>query len=213
MIDWSTIIASMITALATLSSVLIGHRFFKKRNESSCSVDCKDPVIKDTLQSRNVYKALEYLLSEFNSDRVYVIEFHNGNHYLSGRGQQKFSCTHEIVTEGTSRECIEFQEYKVSNYHTYISQLIDDGQFFSFNCENLNDHAFSSLLHSKGVKSILNVPIKTLNGNIIGILGLDYVKNPINKDSLKQKFNKDNLDQEILKFLKSQARIIGGYLV
>lgn len=213
MIDWSTIIASMITALATLSSVLIGHRFFKKRSESSCSVDCKDPVIKDTLQSRNVYKALEYLLSEFNSDRAYVIEFHNGNHYLSGRGQQKFSCTHEIVTEGTSRECIEFQEYKVSNYHTYISQLIDDGQFFSFDCENLNDHAFSSLLHSKGVKSILNVPIKTLNGNIIGILGLDYVKNPINKDNLNQKFDENNLEQDILKFLKSQARVIGGYLV
>lgn len=213
MIDWSTIIASMITALATLSSVLLGHQFFKKRSNANCDLECKDPVIKDTLQSRNVYKALEFLLNELEADRAYVIEFHNGNSYLSGRGQQKFSCTHEIVTEGTSRECIEMQEYKVSNYHSYISHLIDDGKFFSFDSDELDDHAFSSLLHSKGVKSILNVPIKTLNGNIIGILGVDYVKSAINLETIEAKFGKEDLDLHLLKFIKSQARVIGGYLI
>lgn len=204
-IDWSTIIASMITALATLSSVLLGQKLFRARQvNTECA---KDPVVKDTLQSRNVYKALEYLIEELKGDRAYVVEFHNGNHYLSGRGQQKFSCTHELVTEGTSRECIELQEYKVSNYHAYISSLIDEGQFFCNDTAHLNDHAFSALLQSKGVKSILNVPIKTLNGNIIGILGVDYVKLPINKKEIAYQ------DQELLKFLKQQARTIGGYLI
>lgn len=205
MIDWSTIIASVITALATISSVFLGHKIFKSK---ITSVECKDPVIKDTLQSRNVYKALEYLLEELNGDRAYVIEFHNGNHYLSGRGQQKFSCTHELVTEGTSRECIEFQEYKVSNYHTYISKLIDEGKFFCSDSLELDDHAFSALLQSKGVRSILNVPIKTLNGNFIGILGIDYVKGTIEEKKLQY-----NRDDELLRFLRQQARIIGGYLI
>lgn len=213
MIDWSAIIASVITALATISSVFLGHQFFKRRSGSSCSSYDKDPVIKDTLQSRNVYKALEFLLTELDADRAYVIEFHNGNSYLSGRGQQKFSCTHEIVTEGTSRECIEMQEYKVSNYHSYISHLVDDGKFFSYNSDKLDDHAFSSLLHSKGVKSILNVPIKTLNGNIIGILGVDYVKHVIDLTKIEEKFGKEDLDLYLLKFIKAQARAIGGYLI
>lgn len=205
LIDWSTIIASMITALATLSSVLLGQRLFRARQfHAECT---KDPVVKDTLQSRNVYKALEYILEELKGDRAYVVEFHNGNHYLSGRGQQKFSCTHELVTEGTSRECIELQEYKVSNYHAYISNLLDEGQFFCDDAVGLNDHAFSALLQSKGVKSILNVPIKTLNGNVIGILGVDYVKSPIHDKELPYK------DQALLKFLKQQARTIGGYLI
>ena len=204
-IDWSTIIASMITALATLSSVLLGQKLFRARQvNTECT---KDPVVKDTLQSRNVYKALEYILEELKGDRAYVVEFHNGNHYLSGRGQQKFSCTHELVTEGTSRECIELQEYKVSNYHAYISNLIDEGQFFCDDTIHLNDHAFSALLQSKGVQSILNVPIKTLNGNIIGILGIDYVKSSIKEEDLPYK------DKELLKFLKQQARTIGGYLI
>lgn len=213
MIDWSTIIASVITALATISSVIFGHKVFKNRSKASCDSTCRDPVIKDTLQSRNVYKALEFILTELCADRAYVIEFHNGNSYLSGRGQQKFSCTHEIVTEGTSRECIDMQEYKVSNYHSYISHLIDDGKFFSFNCEELNDHAFSSLLHSKGVKSILNVPIKTLNGNIIGILGVDYVKANIELKKIREKFGENDFELHLLKFVKSQARAIGGYLI
>lgn len=213
MIDWSTIIASMITALATLSSVFFGHQFFKRKNSRDCDLGCKDPVISDTLQSRNVYKALEFLLNELEADRAYVIEFHNGNSYLSGRGQQKFSCTHEIVTEGTSRECIEMQEYKISNYHSYISSLIDDGKFLSYDSNELSDHAFSSLLHSKGVKSILNVTIKTLNGNIIGILGLDYVKSTIDLEKIKQKFENEDYEVCLTKFLKVQARVIGGYLI
>jgi len=213
MIDWSTIIASVITALATLTSVIFGHRIFKNRNQASCDSDCKDPVVKDTLQSRNVYKALEFILTELGGDRAYVIEFHNGNSYLSGRHQQKFSCTHEIVTEGTSRECIEMQEYKVSNYHSYISHLIDDGKFFSFDSDKLDDHAFSSLLHSKGVKSILNVPIKTLSGNIIGILGVDYVKVNIDLVKVREKFGEEDFELYLLKFIKAQARAIGGYLI
>ena len=213
MIDWSTIIASVITALATISSVFLGQQFFKRRSGSGYGSCDKDPVIKDTLQSRNVYKALEFLLTELDADRAYVIEFHNGNSYLSGRGQQKFSCTHEIVTEGTSRECIEMQEYKVSNYHSYISHLIDDGKFFSYNSNELDDHAFSSLLHSKGVKSILNVPIKTLNGNIIGVLGVDYVKRSIDLKKMQEKFAQEDLDLHLLKFIKAQARAIGGYLI
>ncbi|MBT5739814.1 GAF domain-containing protein [Candidatus Woesearchaeota archaeon] len=105
------------------------------------------------------------------------------------------------------------QEYKVSNYHSYIAHLIDDGKFFSFDSDKLDDHAFSSLLHSKGVKSILNVPIKTLNGNIIGILGVDYVKGNIDLVKMREKFGEEDCELYLLKFIKAQARAIGGYLI
>ena len=42
--------------------------------------------------------------------------------------------------------------------------------------QNVKDRAFHQMLQRKGIKSIYNVPIKTLNGKIIGILGVDYVK-------------------------------------
>ena len=71
-------------------------------------------------------------------------------------------------------------------------------------------HPFCTLKESK---SILNVPIKTLNGNIIGILGVDYVKHSIDLTKIEEKFGKEDLDLYLLKFIKAQARAIGGYLI
>lgn len=194
----ATIIAAIITAIGTLLSVWLGRMWVNKK------VKC-DPVVKDTAQSANVYTALSYTIEEMKADRAYVLEFHNGGHYYSGRGQQKFSCTHEMANEGISRECNNSQEHRVSNYHSYIRELIEKSKFEYSNVNDIEDSAFISLLNRSGVKAIINVPIKTLNGKIIGILGVDYVKST--------KKGKDKFNEKTFQFMKSQARIIAGYLV
>ena len=68
------------------------------------------------------------------------------------------------------------------------------------------DEAFKALLKNKGVKSIYNVPIKTLNGKIIGILGVDYVGS-------KFEGCVDCEGGDVKKFMRGQARIVSGYLV
>jgi hypothetical protein len=205
---WVTILGSFITAGATLLSVWLGRKYLKKK--SAC-----DPVVEDTAQSANVYTALQHTMDETGADRTYVLEFHNGGKYFSGRGQQKFSCTHEIASRGISRECNNSQEHRVSNYHNYISELIEGGKFSYTTIENMEDHAFSCLLRDAGVKSIFNVPIKTLNGNIIGVLGVDYVKTPATQNTLgfQGAVGGSHFDDATFELLKAQARIIAGYLV
>ena len=56
------------------------------------------------------------------------------------------------------------------------------------------------MLQDRGAEAFYATPIKTLNGKIIGLLGVDFVK------SSKSQCNPD------LNNLKQQARIIGGYL-
>jgi len=202
-----TITAAIISAVGTILSVWLGRRYIKKNRV--------DPVVEDIAQSANVYTALRYTMEEMHADRAYVLEFHNGGHYYSGRGQQKFSCTHEITAEGVSRECNNSQEHRVSQYHTYISELIENEYFANTDISTMDDHAFSNMLQHAGVKSIYNVPIKTLNGKIIGILGLDYVKthaskNTIGVNSLVGNFQ---FNEESCKFMKRQARIVAGYLL
>ena len=205
---WGTIVGSLITAAATLFSVWWGRNYLRKNR--------KDPVVEDTAQSANVYTALTYTMKEMGADRAYVIEFHNGGSYYSGRGQQKFSCTHEMVAEGISRECHNSQEHRCSNYHTYISELLEHETFAYIDVENMNDHGFSLLLKEGGVKSIFNVPIKTLNGRIIGILGVDFVKNYARKNVLGFKLSESpsgHFGEEACELMKKQALIIAGYLV
>ena len=194
--DFVTLLASVITALATLGSVWIGRRYMSKKD--------KNCIIKETLQNTNVYTALNFLIEEMGADRAYVMEFHNGDHYFSGRGQQKFSCTYEVVEQGISVECEQSQNHRVSNYHLYIKELIENGSYIYENVNEVKDQGFLKMVQNKGLSGIYNVPIKTLNGKIIGILGVDYVRTgvpEISENSAK------------LRFMKDQARMLGGYLV
>ena len=202
-----TIVAAIISTVGTVLSVWLGHRYMKKKKV--------DPVVEDVAQSANVYTALKYTMEEMGADRAYVLQFHNGGHYYSGRGQQKFSCTHEITAQGVTRECNNSQEHRVSQYHGYISELIQKEHFAYTHISEMEDHAFCHLLQATGVKSIYNVPIKTLNGKIIGILGLDYVKAQANKNKIgfavggrDKAFNEDTY-----KFMRAQGRIMAGYLL
>jgi hypothetical protein len=192
---WTLLLAATVSSATALVAVWLRHVLSKKR---AC-----DPIEKETKFNQNVYTALDFTLNEMKADRAYVLEFHNGIHYFSGRSQQKFSCSYEVVEEGISAECQNSQDHKISNYHNYISTLVDNGKFSFEEISKVEDHIFQSLLRHKGVKSIFNVPIKTLNGKMIGILGVDYVA-----QASPVKF-----DEETHKFFKRQARVIAGYLL
>ena len=202
------VIAALASSAATLGAVYLRHKLSK---DSKC-----DPIEVETKHNENVYTALNFTLSEMEADRAYVLEFHNGIHYFSGRGQQKFSCSYEIVQEGVSAECHNSQDHRVSNYHTYVSELVEKGKFEYTDINGMDDYVFAGLLTQKGVKSIYNVPIKTLNGKIIGILGVDYVKSPAVKNVMgfgTGESQASRFDEEAFIFMKRQARVIAGYLL
>jgi hypothetical protein len=199
--------ASILSCVATLGAVYLRHRLVAK--------EC--PTIEaETKHNENVYTALNYTMGEMEADRAYVLEFHNGNSYFSGRGQQKFSCSYEIVQEGISAECHNSQDHRVSNYHNYVSELVEKERFDYTDVGNMDDHLFAGMLGLKGVKSIYNVPIKTLNGKIIGILGVDYIKDHAVKNVIGFQGGESQtsqFDDGTLVFMKRQARVIAGYLL
>ena len=119
-----------------MAAALIGRYVINKREAKKC------PISTDTENSENVYVSLEYLKDESNSDRVYIMQFHNGGHYISGKSQQKFSCTHEICAKGISRECELSQNHLVSNYNLYIKSLLRDGSFSHINIDTIKDKSF-----------------------------------------------------------------------
>ena len=201
------IVSAVIGACATIASVLLSQQIRKRKK--------KDPIIDEHKNSENIYTALNFVMDEMNADRAYIFQFHNGSYYISGRSQQKFSSTHEIVAKGISRESEFSQNYIISNYHTYIDELVTNGQFSFTNPEAVDDHAFGSLMQSKGIKSIYNIPIKTLNGQIIGILGVDYVKDCVKDATIGfcDKAQVDAFGEETNLFMRRQARIISGYLI
>ena len=192
----ATVIAAILSAVTTLMGIWLRNKVSYRK---------KTCVANQARIGVNVYTALEYIQSVMGSDRTYVFEFHNGGHFFSGRGQQKFSSTYELVEPGVSAESDNSQDYKVSRYSKYLHKLIKDG-YYEKSANDIADEGFKSLLRDKGVKYIYNVPITTLNGKVIGILGVDYVKNDFEGC-------KDCPEDDVHKFMRRQARIVSGYLI
>ena len=140
------------------------------------------------------------IVQETDADRAYILEFHNGEQYFSGRGQQKLSCTYESVNDGISVECQNLQNIRISNFHGLMNSISRQETFLCPDIEEYKgDLTFKSLLQSKGVQSMFARPIKTLNGKIIGILCLSGEKRKWGDDSEQ--------------FARKQARVISGYLI
>ena len=201
------VISALIGAIATIASVFLRQRFSKSKN--------RDPILTEHQNSDNIYTALNFVMEQMGADRAYIFQFHNGSYYMSGRSQQKFSCTHETTTQGVSRESSYSQNHIVSNYHEYIDSIVKDECFSFQTAEVVGDHAFAALMKGKGVQSIYNIPIKTLNNKIIGILGVDYVKKCV-EDSDFSVCDVDHAEkfcEQTNEFMRRQARIIAGYLV
>jgi hypothetical protein len=205
--DYSTIIAAVITCIGTIGSVLLGKLILNRKNQCT-----KDPIVVDTENNYNVYVSLQYLTEISNCDRAYIMQFHNGGHYVSGKSQKKFSCTHEVCSRGVSKECEKSQNHLVSNFNHYIQEILSNKEYAYVDISKIKDQSFKNLLDYKGVQSIYNIPLRTLEGKVIGILGLDYVKNrPLR--SFDEMFAEIHSKDELDKFMRNQARTITGYLI
>tara|TARA_Y100000114_G_scaffold157285_1_gene188888 strand:+ start:7140 stop:7730 length:591 start_codon:yes stop_codon:yes gene_type:complete len=190
-------IISMLAGVISAITAVLGMYFKMKYDEKKSKEFNYDPYLHD-----NIVSALDFIMDETEADRVYILEFHNGEHYFSGRSQQKLSCTHEVVSEGISAESHNLQNIRISNFHSLIKSIAKSETFRCPELDKFNsDIAFKSFLEGKGVKSLFARPVKTLNGKILGILALEYVK------------ENRAWGEDAETFVRKQARIISGYLI
>ena len=135
--------------------------------------------IKDT---KNVSDALKKLLNDLSADRVYICHFHNGGKYYTGKSQQKFSITYEVVSEGIT---LGWQEKNVpcSLWAEALSQTIED-KFVYSDIEEIQDLSTVARLKAKGLKSIAWIPI-TGKSDLLMFVGVDWVKDPAPSINIK----------------------------
>lgn len=190
-------IISVLTGVVSAATAVLGVWLKIKYDENKNKQLNYDPGLHG-----NVITALDFIIDETQCDRAYILEFHNGEHYFSGRSQQKLSCTYEVVSDGISVESHNTQNIRVSNFHGLVKSIAQDATFRCKDVEGYKDDmSFKAFLQAKGVKSMFAQPVKTLNGKIIGVLVLEYVKEP-------RRWSKDAEE-----FLRKQTRIISGYLI
>ena len=163
-------------------------------------------VVKDTIKSTMVVEEeLEEIREEFNSDRAWISQFHNGgNFYPTGKSIQKFSIFYEVTKRGVSSVSHVFNNIPCSLYPKAFDHMLNDEQKGIFvpdyNDPKVATFGLKGAAESVGTKSSYVIPLFTLDNKFIGSLGIDYV-------GRKKRITKDQWEH-----LQIKASRIAGYL-
>ena len=141
-----------------------------------------------------IISKMEDLKELLNADRVQVYDFHNGGHYANGRSALKTSCSYEVIRTGVSHKQSYLQSIPLSCLSRFVRKLMNDGFLEVKNLEEIKDEMPSTYQLKKDmeINSFYDVILNNKNGEPIGFLAVQYVKNEYNILSEKDK-------QEVLK--------------
>jgi len=179
--------------------LIIGRKLSKQKEKKEDKL--RESIIEGNLIDDELIKIRE----EYNSDRVWISQFHNGgNFYPTGKSIQKFSIFYEVTKIGTSSLSHVFSNIPCSLYPKAFQHMMNpenDGIFIpNFNDPKIATYGLKGAAESVGTKSSYVLPLFALDGKYIGTFGLDYV-------GKKRKLTRDEWEQ-----LQIQASRIAGYL-
>lgn len=192
-----TIIAAFISGvLGPILLLLIKYYYEKSKT--------KPDMVTETLEvSERVMHKLDQIKEDFNADRVWVTQFHNGGHfYPTGKSIAKFSVVYETVNIGVGSIQSNFQNIPVSLFSKSTNELLDNDiiSIADYKDPTIETYGLKYVAEESNCKSGYLFAIKTIEDKFIGCLGIDYTK------------RKTKLDLESITQLSIDAAIIGGVL-
>ena len=165
----------------------------------------KPDMVKETLRvSELVTNKIEHIKEEFNADRVWITQFHNGgNFYPTGKSMAKFSIMYETVHPGVTSVQGNFHNIPVNLFSKSINQLLSNDviEIPDFKDDTIATYGLKYIAEDTNCKSGYLFAIKTIDDKFIGTLGLDYTK------------RKTRLDMEAINHLQVHATSLGGVLM
>jgi hypothetical protein len=180
----------------------IGVLYIKSKLEGKKE---KPDMVKETLRvSELVTSKIEHIKEEFDADRVWVTQFHNGgNFYPTGKSMAKFSIMYETVNPGVSSVQSNFHNIPVNLFSKSINELLTNDviEIPDFKDDTIATFGLKYIAEDTNCKSGYLFAIKSIDDKFIGTLGLDYTK------------RKKKLDMESINHLQVHASSLGGVLM
>ena len=140
----------------------------------------RDPLIEDFEYDAIVDEQIENLRHEYDFDRVWIEQFHNGGHFsVSGRSMNKFSMFYETVAIGISKNMNQFQNVPTSLFSKSLNEITKNG---SLSVEDFDDdlsahYGLRDMAETTGCQSIFIIALKRPSDNkMLGLIGVEHVK-------------------------------------
>ena len=196
--NFASILVAFITGVIGPIAILYIKHLLNRRK-------IKPDMVRETLRvSELVTHKIESIREEFNADRVWITQFHNGgNFYPTGKSMAKFSIMYETVNPGISSVQSNFHNIPVNLFSKSINELLSNDviEISDYKDETIATFGLKYIAEDTGCKSGYLFAIKTIDDKFIGCLGLDYTK------------RKTKLDEDSIKRLQVYATSLGGVLM
>lgn len=185
------ILVAFVTGVIGPVLYLFTEKYFQNKREKK-----RDKLKEHFFDTNVISNELDEIRREFNADRVWIIQFHNGgNFYPSGSSIQKFSLFYESLNAGIGSLSSAFSNIPCSLYSRTFNHLLnsEDGGIMIPDYDNpeTNIYGWHNSLEYTGNKSTYLIPLFSFDDKFIGVLGMDYVlaKQRLNKEKWIDVYN------------------------
>lgn len=197
------IIGAVVTVLTAFITSLLGPSIVEYIKIKLVKTEKKDPIKNEMTHAHVINEELDDIRLSLNSDRAWILMFHNGGHFLSyKKSMKKFSIFYESCDVGISNINTLFNNIPVTLFSKSTQELITNKQIFisDFDDIEINNFGLKSIAEATGTKSHYRIAIFDIATNqCIGALGIDF----LDKTELSE--NKKNL-------LDKKTQRIAGFL-
>lgn len=199
LVEYSALIGAFLTGIAgPIILAYVRHRLNKK----SIELEKRKKDFVHTLETQKIVnESLNKLQTEYELDRIWLAQFHNGGNYYPGnKCMKKMSVSFESTAPGISTDLMKMQNLPVSFFSGALQKLSAGQESFVVDVDTEEDQALKSFWSNRGVHTVYLFPIISINNDFIGILGIDFIK----KDGflLEEPFNR----------FKREAHLLSGYI-
>jgi hypothetical protein len=189
------LLETIITAITSIVVALITAGFFKNFFDRKKENNSKKRLVKQIEKDELIHFTLREMRRKYHTDRIFIIQFHNGGVFYTSSPMQKASVTYERASDGLERISDTLQNVFVSHYTWFIKQTMA-GELFYVDCEDVEDVATKALMRKYGVQATAAVPIYDINDHLISIMVLDWVFSEIPADFIEDgKFTNEFKDE------------------
>ena len=198
--EYATVLAAFLTGVGGPLIVILVQRHFKLKDSIQFEKRKKDFIY--TIETQKVVnETLNNLQAEFDLDRVWLAQFHNGGNFFPGnKSMKKMSVTFESTAPGISTDIMKMQNLPVSFFSTALQKLNTTNNSCIIHVDTEEDYALRSFWSNRGINCVYLFPIICIQGGFVGILGVDFVK----KDDVLS----DTTYDQLLK----KAHLLSGYV-
>jgi hypothetical protein len=191
------LVITVITLLGSLAAIYLKYLLDNKKSSGKDM----DNVTISIAEQDLIYGRLQAVQERTKADRVYIIQFHTGGVFKSGKAVQSYSVTHEVVAPGTSRHISLVQNVLLSQYINTFKEVISKGRAFFPDINALPEiDSAKVMLAGRGIQSYYGALIKDLDDNLLGVLILNYVH------------SKYEMTEDEFRELQHDADSVSGYL-